>query len=83
MEQTINVSVLYFSFAADRMNQRTGNFQVPSGQRLEEFFSSYLAKGLKAPFSSWMFSINQEWAQGDDVLQDGDQIAVIPPVSGG
>ena len=28
-------------------------------------------------------SINTEMAQADDVLEDGDEVAFLPPVSGG
>jgi sulfur-carrier protein len=30
-----------------------------------------------------MTAINEEFAQDDEVIQDGDEIAFIPPVSGG
>ena len=28
-------------------------------------------------------AVNQEYATGDQVLQDGDEVAIFPPVSGG
>ena len=30
-----------------------------------------------------MVAVNQEYAEGDHRLQDGDEVALIPPVSGG
>ena len=33
--------------------------------------------------SSYMIAINNEYAQGEDKLRHTDEIAVIPPVSGG
>ncbi|MDC3413702.1 molybdopterin converting factor subunit 1 [Aquibacillus sp. 3ASR75-11] len=30
-----------------------------------------------------MTAINEEYAQGDTVIRDGDTVAFIPPVSGG
>ena len=30
-----------------------------------------------------MAAVNEEFAQDDEVIQDGDEIAFIPPVSGG
>ncbi len=30
-----------------------------------------------------MTAVNEEFAQDDEVIQDGDEIAFIPPVSGG
>ena len=28
-------------------------------------------------------AVNQEYARGGDVLRDGDEVALLPPVSGG
>ncbi|HDR4559258.1 molybdopterin converting factor subunit 1 [Bacillus cereus] len=33
--------------------------------------------------SEIMIAINEEYAQEDDIIQTGDVIAMIPPVSGG
>ncbi len=30
-----------------------------------------------------LYSINQEWAEDSDVINEGDEIGVLPPVSGG
>jgi len=32
---------------------------------------------------SYMIAVNNEYASGKEVLQKGDEVAVIPPVSGG
>lgn len=79
----MTVSVLFFSFAADRMNRREAQYTVAEGTRLQTFYDQELAGLLRAPFTAWMFSANQEWVNGDYVLADGDELAVIPPVSGG
>lgn len=38
-------------------------------------------------FREWMpslrLAVNQEYVPGDHLLRDGDEVAVIPPVSGG
>ncbi|MGB0424866.1 MAG: MoaD/ThiS family protein [Flavobacteriales bacterium] len=36
-------------------------------------------KGL----SAIKLAVNETYAQGDEILQEGDQLAIIPPVSGG
>jgi molybdopterin converting factor subunit 1 len=38
-----------------------------------------LAKGAR----SVAFALNQEHVSGDAVVRDGDEVAILPPVSGG
>ncbi|MDA8193630.1 MAG: MoaD/ThiS family protein [Thermaerobacter sp.] len=80
---TATVSVLFFSFAADRMQRREAQYAVTEGTRLDTFYAEHLASALRAPLTAWMFSANQEWVAGDYLIRDGDELAVIPPVSGG
>ncbi len=32
---------------------------------------------------SYMIALNNEYASADDVIHEGDELAIIPPVSGG
>ncbi len=34
-------------------------------------------------WSSMAVAVNQEYASVDSVVQDGDEVALLPPVSGG
>ena len=36
-----------------------------------------------APIASAMSAVNEEFALPDDLLEDGDVVAFLPPVSGG
>lgn len=77
------VTVLFFSYAADRMNGRQAVFEMSEGTTVEAFFQAHLKDKLRQPIKGLMFSINEEWASPQATLHDGDQLAVIPPVSGG
>lgn len=77
------VTVLFFSYAADRMSGRSRRYQVTDGTTVAELFSRELKPKLRESMGSFMFSVNADWAKPSTVLADGDQLAVIPPVSGG
>ncbi len=79
----MSIMVLFFSFAADRMNARQKLYDLDGTITVKEFFEKFLVKPLGDPFDAWLFSVNQEWVDGDALLHDGDEVAVVPPVSGG
>ena len=39
--------------------------------------------GLKIIKDKLLFAVNEEYCNGDKILQDGDTLAIFPPVSGG
>ncbi len=77
------ITVLFFSFAADRMNCRERRYALEQPCTVAEFFARHLQASLHDPLAAWLFSVNQEWAPPDFVLHGGDELAVVPPVSGG
>lgn len=55
------------------------------GERLDEFLKSFLAEypRLAAHRDTMLLAVNHEFASADAVLHDGDEVALLPPVSGG
>lgn len=51
------------------------------GELLEHVFSQY--PGLKGIAASLLIAVNREFAERNAKLQEGDEVGVIPPVSGG
>jgi len=51
------------------------------GDLMEHFFARY--PELKAIAGSLLVAVNREFAARTARLQDGDEVGVIPPVSGG
>ncbi len=77
------ITVLFFSFAADRMNAREKIYELSTPVSIQEFFHKNLSASLKEPLESWLFSVNEEWVDPQYHLRPGDALAVVPPVSGG
>ncbi len=59
--------------------------ELAAGQRLSDIFDHYAAgaPALRDFSRSILLARNQEFARRDDTVQDGDEVAFLPPVSGG
>jgi molybdopterin synthase sulfur carrier subunit len=80
----IRVKVLFFG----RLREVAGAeefVEVTPGSRIEELFSNFVARRpeLARYRSSLVASRNQEFAAWSTPLSSGDEVAFLPPVSGG
>jgi len=78
------VKVLLFGAAADRAGTRETQFQA--GEITVEELWLLLAErhpGLSPMRDTLAFAVNGEYARGDARVSPGDEVAVLPPVSGG
>ena len=84
--ETIKIKVLFFGAAADIATAREVEMNFEPETSAKAAFENIIKNnpGLGNGFEkSLLFAINQEYAGGDEILRDGDEIAFIPPVSGG
>ena len=83
--ETISVRVLFFGSARDAADHEEIDFELitPSNaaRAREQLLTAYPA--LQRFGNSLLFAVNQEYAQPDQEIRDGDELAVFPPVSGG
>ncbi|WP_369902210.1 molybdopterin converting factor subunit 1 [Bacillus manliponensis] len=76
------ITVLLFAHLQEEANQNELQIEVANVSviRLKE----QVAKEYNLSLSSnTMVAINEEYANEDDIVQAGDVVAFIPPVSGG
>jgi MoaE-MoaD fusion protein len=81
----IKVRVLFFGAARDAVGQEQIEVELESpinadGAR-DKLLSDY--PSLQRFGKSLLFAVNQQYAQSDREISDGDELAVFPPVSGG
>ncbi len=72
-------------FAAAREAAGTGR-EIIAGRGVAEVLAAAVARhgeGLSAVLGTCRIWVNGEPAQGDTTLSDADEVAVLPPVSGG
>jgi molybdopterin synthase catalytic subunit len=81
----MRVKVLFFGVLKDMVGKAEEWVELASGTTLETLFSRYSQRyeTLKAKRPSILFARNQEFAKPDTVLNDNDEVAFLPPVSGG
>ena len=80
----MKIKVLAFGIARDIMNATIVEAMIDG-----EATVAALKKQLETTYpklhdlSSYMVAVNNEYALPDVILQPGDEVAIIPPVSGG
>jgi molybdopterin synthase catalytic subunit len=81
----MRVRVLFFGALKDITGCAQEALEIPDGTTLEGVFAIYSQRfeTLEGRRSSTLFARNQEFANSDTVLTDDDEIAFLPPVSGG
>lgn len=81
----ISVRVLFFASLADLMGERRRNLRLPAGatiaDALRDMAMDVPELAARAPHVS--FAVNESFVSANATLSDGDELALIPPVSGG
>jgi len=79
------MKVLFFGMLKDVAGRAEEQLDLESGATLGHVFEHYCARfpRMREMAGSIMLARNREFAQPSDALADGDEIAFLPPVSGG
>ena len=74
-----------YSLLRSKLNAASVNLETPDEITAGEFMDLVCAEyPLLAPYRSVMrLAVNQVYIQDSQIIQDGDEIAIITPVSGG
>jgi len=85
VSSNLRVKVLFFGRVRELVGLSEEAIELPTGATLADLFGLYTARYPRlADFrSSLVASRNQEFAAWDTLLSCGDDIAFLPPVSGG
>jgi len=82
----MRVRVLYFAILKDLFRRDQEEIELAAGTTVAGLLQALRERGVESAgrvWSSMAVAVNQEYASVDSVLQDGDEVALLPPVSGG
>ncbi len=85
VSQAIRVTVLFFGRLKELTGHVEDSIESAEATTIEQLFALYAARypELAKYRSSVVASRNQEFAAWDTPLHSGDEVAFLPPVSGG
>jgi len=82
----MKVTVLFFGAAKEIVGADAIEFDLPAqisaAAAFREILQTYSALSEKFG-KSLLFAVNQNYASGGETIQNGDELAIFPPVSGG
>lgn len=81
----MRVRVRLFAIQRELVGARDVPLELAAGSTIDDAWNALAAlhPGLAPGRSAVRFARNAEYADADEVLEDGDELAIIPPVSGG
>jgi molybdopterin converting factor subunit 1 len=85
VSQSTRLKVLFFGRLKEIVGRAEDSIESASAATIEQLFALYSARNpeLAKYRSSLVASRNQEFAAWDTPLHPGDEVAFLPPVSGG
>src|SRR4051812_41005869 len=81
----MQVKVLFFGALRDVMGKSSETVELPENALVVHLLEHYSGRAprIEALLPSVAVSVNQEYASRNAVLSDKDEVALLPPVSGG
>ena len=81
----MSIRVLFFASLADIVQGRELSVESAEVTDVISVFNKYAAEfpALETHRTSILFALNSEFTRPDAPVRDGDEIAFLPPVSGG
>src|SRR5687767_14280826 len=77
----MEVTVRLFAILRERAGARELTLDLPEGARVSDALAAL--GDVAPPELPLVMAVNREYAPEDQVLDPGDELALIPPVSGG
>ncbi len=77
------VKILFFGPTASIIGTRCLDFECREGETADYVYNRLLEDNPQLAAQKLHLSVNQQYATGDEVVRDGDELAIFTAVSGG
>ncbi|MEP6787635.1 MAG: MoaD/ThiS family protein [Acidobacteriota bacterium] len=79
----MSVTILFFGAAANAVGQRRIELSLTKGSTAKMVFEQVKDQFPTLDSHKLLYSLNQNYASGDEIVLDGDELAIFTAVSGG
>jgi molybdopterin converting factor small subunit len=79
----MNVRVLFFGATADEVGKREVDVALDENTSASQVLSKIIEQFPRLSSHKLRYSVNLTYVRGEQVLQDGDEVAIFTAVSGG
>ena len=77
------IRVLFFGSTAAITGKRQIEVELANTSRAQQIFDHLLTEYPNLAAHRLLFSVNQQYADGEEIMRDGDELAIFTAVSGG
>ncbi len=80
----MKIQLLFFGITTDLVGESSMSYEVPENSSIEALKLKLIEQftSLKN-INDFAVAVNETYAEDDQLLQNNDVVAIIPPVSGG
>lgn len=79
----MRLRVLVFAGVREALGRPSLDVEVQDGARVDDLLAALRERHPQIARERLLVAVNQRYAPGDSTLRSGDEVALIPPVSGG
>ena len=80
----MQIDILAFGITKDILGNTLVNIDIPEGSSVQQLKEKLIATYPKMQeLTCLLIAVNEEYGDEQQIIQAGDEIALIPPVSGG
>ncbi len=80
----MQINILAFGITKDILGKTLVNIEIPEGSSVKQLKEKLIDSYPKMQeLTSLLIAVNEEYGDEMQIIQAGDEIALIPPVSGG